>query len=95
MAITITDLEEVDGPESKPLQSSQKIVPARNKKPFGQLGFAFELGDFLGRKAGGAHPLELTEGGRAPCAEVRDGNNQSGCGFGRRLAETQLRNHAQ
>lgn len=89
------DLVEVDGPESKPLQSSQKIAPAPNKKPFGQLGFALEFGDFFGRKAGGAHPLELIDGGKAPRADVRDGNNQSGCGFGRRLAETQLGNRAQ
>jgi hypothetical protein len=65
------------------------------KKPFCQLGFALELGDFFGLKAGGVHPFELTEGGRARCADVRDGNNQSGCGLGWRLAETQLDNPAQ
>jgi hypothetical protein len=75
------DLEEVDGPESKPLQSSQNIAPALNNKPFGQLGFALELGDFFRRNAGGAHLLELIEGGRPPRADVRDGNNRSGCGL--------------
>src|SRR5207344_19831 len=89
------DLEKIDRAARQPLERAEKVEPTLNKKPFGQFGFAFELGDFPGRETGRTHPLELIAGGGAPRANVRDSNEQDGGGLRRWLAETELRDCAE
>ncbi len=88
------DFEESDGAEGEPFESAKQIAPTLNKEAFGKFRFAFVLGDFFGGETGGTHPGELIECGGAPGVEVGNGDQESGSGFGRRLAEAEMRDGA-